>query len=430
MSGPIRVISMLAVILVVALGGCRGTAENSVVSAAFLEAESLRRDPSVIRDPQVEVYVDRLGAMVLGGARDLEGIEHGADARKRLDVYDRYDVVIVHSPKLNAWVYGDDFVCVTSNLLLQAECPEEIVAVLCHEFAHLHEGHLVEAKQREYSHYAMGEVLAIAGQAAELGLAMYGGVQLNGLGGYLKQAHLSQGFDVERPKDEFEADEYAVKLYASMGLDLALFDDFLERIMRLYGDPQTLSHPQTAERLDRVRSLSTRLQEKATRPPRRLDRAPFDEAQALLRERVITMGEDGKLLTHAQSAKKTAPRPRASSPRAAAARATGPVGRPTSSARHMDRARSRVDVMGGPDQVVQRCRAMIQSADDSGMGLLTYRVAADLLSDVLQVDPDNESARELHALAVARMSKAGHATQAEPEKDAAAVPIAYPPDDA
>ena len=132
----------------------------------------------------------------------------------------------------------------TSNLVLQAEHPEEVMAVLCHEFAHIKEAHLVEAKERQIAHHAIGDLLAIVGTAAEIGARMYGlPIGFNGLGRTLKKAHLQNGYEERRPEDEFEADAYAVKLYASMGLDLELVDDFIVRMGELYGDGSRQTHP-------------------------------------------------------------------------------------------------------------------------------------------------------------------------------------------
>ena len=121
-----------------ALVGCRGQAELAVRALVDTEEMHLRRSPAVIRDAEIDGYLDELAAGVLEAARRLEDVTTD-DPREgsEIDAYDRFDVVLVHSTALNAWVYGDDFACVTSNLVVHSEAPEEIVAVLCHEFAHL-----------------------------------------------------------------------------------------------------------------------------------------------------------------------------------------------------------------------------------------------------------------------------------------------------
>jgi len=285
-------------IAAIMLVGCRSQAERAVHASAFAQEREMESDRSVIDDERIDLYLDGLGVQVVSAARHLD---RPGRAKGEIDAYDELDVVLVHSRQLNAWVYGDDFTCITSSMLLQAEYPEEIVAVLCHEFAHLRESHVVEAKERELAHNATGDVLGFvggaAGMAAGIAAQLYGiPLNANGLGPAMKQAHMNQPFDPHRPADEFEADAYGAKLYAAMGLDLDLYDDFLERSLAVIGDQPSDTHPATSERLAKVKRKIARLKRKHPEAPRRLDRSAFLDAQSRLRRIAMKRMADGDLI--------------------------------------------------------------------------------------------------------------------------------------
>lgn len=300
---PMTRLTLRLTAIVVLLGavGCRGQATNAVRALVDSESLHLRESPAVIRDPAVDGYLDELGALVLDAARELEDVDPHAPPSADINVYDRFDVVLVHSTTLNAWVYGDDFTCVTSNLVLHAEQPEEIVAVLCHEFAHLRDDHLIEAKEREIGHMAVGGLIEVLGVAAELAATMYGmPIQFSAMAQEAAQEH-RMTFEPGRPEDEFEADAYGFKLYRSMGLDVAVYDDLFERLVDRYGDHASDSHPSLGSRVDRMQE--TQGKHVASAPHRELDEERLRTAQRRLSKLLIDAAAARRLVAHEQVAR-------------------------------------------------------------------------------------------------------------------------------
>jgi predicted Zn-dependent protease len=272
------------IVVIATLVGCHGQAQEAVRALVDSEEHHLRRSAAVIRDAEVDGYLDGLARSVLMAAREHEEVDD--DRRRRdgpIDVYDEFDVKLMHSADLNAWVYGDDFTCITSNLVLHAEKPEELVAVLCHEFAHLHEEHLVEAKEREYGHMFLGDLIEAAGQIADVAAYMFEvNIKVSDLTNMAAAEHRAS-FDPARPKDEFEADQYGLELYGAMGLDLDLYDDLFERLVAHYGDRGSATHPRLSERIKRMRATQAKLARRQQGPPRKLDLDAFHATQDRLR---------------------------------------------------------------------------------------------------------------------------------------------------
>ncbi|MHC5001879.1 MAG: M48 family metalloprotease [Planctomycetota bacterium] len=291
-----RRFGLLALTLLLQLG-CRGAAEHSVRVMAFREGVELQEGRATIHDPEVDDYLDELGGLVLHAARELGDVppEKQTVYGNEFTAYDRFDVVLVHSPALNAWVYGDDFVCVTTNFVLQAETPEEIVAVLCHEFAHLEECHLVEMREREIGHHVVGDLIEIAGGVGELALMTYGiPISVSGLARRAAADH-RRNFEPHRPEDEFEADREGLELYASMGLDLEHYDDFYERMLEVAGDRSARSHPMMSQRLHRIDDACDSLDVPVITPTT-LDPDALRAAQDRLRDVVLAKAAANELV--------------------------------------------------------------------------------------------------------------------------------------
>ena len=284
----------------VVLAGCRSQAERTVYLSAFAENARLEQSPTVVNHPQVDGYLDGLGTMVLDAAREKDAIARAEDDATMVRAYDDFNVTCVHSISINAWTYGDDFTCVTTNLILQAESPEEVVAVLCHEFGHLQAEHLIDVEQRQIGHGIANGAIGLAGAAGDIAATLVGvpmPFTMTGLTSSVQTAH-AESFEPNEPDDEYEADRYGLELYDWMQLDLVYFDDYYERSLAIAGDPRADSHPRTSERLARIRAQVAELAAARTEPPRELDDAAFIATKARLRQILFARYAAKELVSH------------------------------------------------------------------------------------------------------------------------------------
>jgi hypothetical protein len=285
------------------LAGCRGIAMTDVHRVALQQESIVSRSAARLEVYEADAYLDELGEEVLAAACDMDRVRN-VDGPGPLDVYDRFDIYLVHSEMPNAWTYGDDFVCISTALLLEAESPEEVAAVLAHEFGHIREGHLVEERERFMFNEAMANTLVVLGAAADLALMTQGLYDpsysvMEAAGQYART--MRADYSPYQPGDEFEADIYGLELYAELGLDTRYYDDFLQRMSCIYEESNaaSVSHPGTAARLHVINSEMEALEPESSE--RSLDMERFREVQTLVAAQLVSRHQRGQLLTYEQS---------------------------------------------------------------------------------------------------------------------------------
>lgn len=230
------------------LAGCRHAAMRDVRAIVDQERALLALDRGVIRIPEVDLYLQELGCKVLNAVQNLDNTAQKRS--KTLDIYDRFDVVLLHSLTPNAWVWGDDFACITTRLFLDLDSPEELVAVLAHEYGHIQEMHAVEREERKYAAQARFILLcALAGAVAG-----YSGDSTLTRTVFNNAEILLNNYQKYKKADEYEADDVGLRIYRHLRLDSDKFDDFFERAVRQYCNYGGGTHPLTQDRISRIRN--------------------------------------------------------------------------------------------------------------------------------------------------------------------------------
>ena len=244
---------------------------------------SVRREVTVIDDPQIEEYIQNLGYRLVAGA-DPQPF--------------RFTYFVIREPDINAFAGPGGYIGVNSGLILMAQSESELASVLAHETAHVTQHHLLRtfAKESRTSLPTMAALLAalILGghnpQVAEAAIAstVAGSAQM----------HIS--FTRE---NELEADRVGMQILVSAGYDPRYMAEFFERLQkatRFYqsGVPKLLmDHPVTTERIAYSRSRAEQYPHIA--PP---DDLPFELIRAKLR--VLTTDDPNQSIQFFENALK------------------------------------------------------------------------------------------------------------------------------
>jgi len=181
----------------------------------------------VVQDPAIHKYVTLLGTAL---AKESE--------RPNLN----WTFVVLDTDGVNAFASPGGIVHVTRGALALAKNEAEIAGVLGHEIGHVAHKHTVNAIKKS--------------NAVKMGTDAAG--RSSFLSSYANKAYemiLENNFD---RGDELDADKVGVELAAKSGYKAASLGDFLERLDERNKDQAQrnglfASHPETKERIDKVR---------------------------------------------------------------------------------------------------------------------------------------------------------------------------------
>jgi predicted Zn-dependent protease len=270
------------------LGGCVELSKVMVTSNNQQMQGVIANGKSRVQDAQVQSYFASMGNMVIQSGRRLDHVDDPTFKRDELlDIYDKFDVYVVHDVAPNAFVAGDDYATINSSLIMMAESPEELVMVLGHEFGHLRHQHLVDHATR----VQYGVVAAAVAQQVVLSQSKGSPESERQIAGEQAAAAALAICVPQTPEKENESDATGVEIMADLGLDLQYADDFFVRMLSLYGDASG-SHPKPSERIARIGAKVAGLYANGYKPTRVLDRAEFlamrDRVRQLVKEGVET----------------------------------------------------------------------------------------------------------------------------------------------
>ena len=193
-------------------------------------ANAIAQSGQVDSDPRSQEVLTRIGGRLVGR---LARKQHRFAFRALLD------------PQLNAFALPGGFIFVTRPLLeLSASRDDELAFVLAHEMAHVVRGHAMERM--------VSSTLLNVASRTSLAARMMNKTVLDAALKLLQNAYSRD--------QEIEADQFAVRLLLSAGMDPLAGAAVLGRLAELGGGEDGLSgylstHPPPALRMDRIRQL-------------------------------------------------------------------------------------------------------------------------------------------------------------------------------
>ena len=248
------------------------------------------REPTYLDDPEVDTYLNRLGARLTAQAAPAEVT---------------FRFFALRDPLINAFATFGGYIGVNSGLLLAAQSESEVASVLAHEVAHVTQRHLARqvAAQRQMSVASViGMALAIlaARSNAQVATAALASTEAAAI-----QSQLSFSRDFER-----EADRLGFETLTRAGFDpqgMVAFFERLQRSGRVYENNAPVylrTHPLTLERITDMgnRAAETRLGGVADSPEFALVRAKLRAQQGQPGDAVkemTTLQQEGKFATPA-----------------------------------------------------------------------------------------------------------------------------------
>lgn len=205
--------------------------------AAAAQAASI----SLLRDPDIEHGLTRLAAPVLSAA--------GLNPK-------RVRILLVNESSFNAFVVDSRAIFIHYGLVLKAESPEMLQAVIAHEAAHITNGHIARRMQNlrsANSAAGLGMALAVLAAAAGAGEAA-GGIAIG------SQTAALRGFLSHTRAEESAADRAAAGYLTRAGIspqgmvDLHQIFAGQEVLSAANQDPYMRSHPLSRDRLRAARA--------------------------------------------------------------------------------------------------------------------------------------------------------------------------------
>lgn len=169
----------------------------------------------------------------------------------------RHDIVLVNSRQFNAFVSGNR-IFINTGAIVQAETPNEIIAVMAHEIGHLAGGHQDRLRQQIERAQTIAVVAALLGAGAVVAGGASGNGQIAGAGGGLAVGGAEiarRGLLSYQRSEERTADIAAVKYLEATGQSTKGLLTTFERLAGSRGlstvqrDPYQSSHPLPRERI-------------------------------------------------------------------------------------------------------------------------------------------------------------------------------------
>lgn len=192
-------------------------------------------DPSYLNDPEINGYLNRLGARLVAQIEES---------------HPDFDFFALRDSTLNAFAMPGGYIGVHTGLILATRSESELASVLAHEISHVTQHHLArQLSTQSQAQLPMLLALAIAVIASRNRADLAQGALMTGQAAGI-QTQLNYSRDFER-----EADRLGLQLLERSGFDIRAMADFFVRLQkygRLYESnaPGYLrTHPLTSERI-------------------------------------------------------------------------------------------------------------------------------------------------------------------------------------
>lgn len=217
-----------------------GSSSGTVVTPEFERRlgqaimRQVRRSTDVIRDPEVESYIQSIGYQLVANS-DNNQIP--------------FIFFVVNDSTINAFAAPGGVVGVNSGVIINSESESELAGVMAHEIAHVTQRHM--ARTFEAADKLNLPTLAAFVGAVALGIfnPQAGQAALAAIGGLSAQYQIN----FTRANEE-EADRIGMQLLARSGFDpfgMPNFFQKLQQVSRYYGDAPEflLTHPLSSSRI-------------------------------------------------------------------------------------------------------------------------------------------------------------------------------------
>lgn len=197
------------------------------------------------QNPQAQHYLNQLGRWLTLST-----------VRPQLD----WHFGILADPDVNAFAAPGGYVFVTRGLLDLLTSEAELAGVLAHEITHVTAQHHLQAMRNENLMGAAADVGAFVGNSATLGMAGNTSRELAKKVVQSAKQLYSRGLD---KRDEFAADEEALRLMSRAGYDPYAFVSVMQKLEGILGNDSRMAlllqtHPRPADRIKAMdRTLRT-----------------------------------------------------------------------------------------------------------------------------------------------------------------------------
>ncbi|MDR1362049.1 MAG: M48 family metalloprotease [Holosporaceae bacterium] len=169
-------------------------------------------------------------------------------------------VYVIHSSQINAFTLGNGYIFINSGLLLKFTNPLHLIAIMCHETAHVAAGHInrlmaaLQARNRNFTAAAMAGILGSVIIGSPAAMAILLGYAISDERFFLKY---SRG-------EEFAADALAARYLIALGYSPTALMEILyefDHMDLLSGGVNlpiyVVSHPRAADRISAIRKFSS-----------------------------------------------------------------------------------------------------------------------------------------------------------------------------
>ena len=218
------------------LSACGGVSTQQEVQMGAEYAQQINAELPIIRDPAIDLYVNRLGDSVAMLADD-----RGLD----------WHFYVVDSPEVNAFAVPGGFIYINRGLIERAQTLSQVAGVLGHEIGHVTMRHSIQ--QMEKSQQANMGITLLCVLTPSVCQSQAGGAAIQ-LGAGALFANFSR-------KDELEADREGIKNMIRAGITPEgvpqMFEILLAERQRSPGavDAWFATHPTEESRIAEARAM-------------------------------------------------------------------------------------------------------------------------------------------------------------------------------
>lgn len=205
-------------------------------------ALEIEKQHKIVKDPEVQSYIDGVGKKLLVGVRKVEF---------------PYTFQVVQDDSINAFAIPGGHTYVNTGLIKAAETEAELAAVMAHEINHVVARHSTRQMTQQYGYNLItGLLLGNQGELSKLAADMFG-----------KAGHMYYSREMET-----QADILGVETMYKAGYNPQGMVTFFKKLAAAgQGDPGKIakffsSHPETAERITAIQQEITKLPAKGWLP--------------------------------------------------------------------------------------------------------------------------------------------------------------------